>query len=193
MARREPVEGLKWLNSLWRGKPFPAKEHVGCTQNGACAGAISLAHFLLPAEEAEELEYRIMLRRKTTTFQKEMSFMAAQLETPVVLCITGAGWLVRSCLVVDHQGRREILADEAQRLFDRGVTVIRVDCEETMAITAFTNQPRFEKLHRHAYTPAPPPPPSPPLQPLPEARALRVSPTRELLDASHRALVAMGW
>ena len=45
-----------------------------------------------------------MLRRKTTTFKKEMSFVAGHLEAPIVLCITGGGWLVRSCLVASHKG-----------------------------------------------------------------------------------------
>ena len=124
-----------------------------------------------------------------------MSFVAGHLEAPIVLCITGGGWLVRSCLVASHKGVREILAEEAQRLFDGGMPVIRVDCEETMAITAFTNQPQFEKLCRHDYTPAPPPPPPspPPLPPPPPPRSLRASPTRELLDASNHALIALGW
>jgi hypothetical protein len=202
---------LTYLQSLWvKQSEWPKKKHIGVTTAGVCEGARTLARFLLPAEEAEGIEHELALRSKTTrragheaTFRKEMSFVGAHLATPILLCITGGGHIVRSCAVVDHAGERELLADEATTLYTGGVPVIHVDYEATMAITAYTNQPRFEKLHRHAYVaaappspplpPLPPPPPPPPPSPPTTPKRARDSPTAELLRASSCALSQLGW
>lgn len=182
-----------FLQSLW-GHPAPQRKLIGRTTAGPCTAAGLLAHYLLSPEEAEQVEHQLELRCRTVaaqarlgptqrghlTFHKELTFVASLLASPVLLCILGGGNLVRSCAIVDHDGRREMEADEAVRLYNSGVPVVSVDAEETLAICLRSKGNAFEKLRLHE----PCARPAPTTAPTPAPRR----PILELLERSRRAL-----
>lgn len=178
-----------FLESLWTNQPLPHKELIGRTTLGPCAAAGKLAQRLLSAEEADEMEHALAQRRATAvkskrlqTFDKELSYLAAQFATPVLLCIVGGGRILRSCALVDHTGRREILLKEAKLAYLTGVIIVGVDAEETLTVTVRTKDETCPKLRLHAPLAAPAAAPAP-----------ASDSVEQLLERHKRALVALGW
>ena len=160
-AAARPSRPLRSLDQLWMHPanpwPQPQRKLIASTQGGACRAAALLAEYLLVAEEAEELAHQLNARHFTVRQQqnghlslmKEMSFVAAQLATPVMLCIVGDGHVVRSCATIDYRGRRELLKDEALDIYQRGTPVVSVDVEGSKTVALLSRGNAFQKLRLH--------------------------------------------
>lgn len=154
-----PSRPLFTLDQLWvqSGQPNPQRRFIASTEGGACRVAGLLARYLLATEEAEELEHQLAARRDTAwrkqhghlSLMQEMSFVAAQLATPVLLCIVGDGDIVRTCAIVDYRGRIERCKDEAVGIYLSGTPVVSVDAEGSRKVTLFIRGNAFEKLRLH--------------------------------------------
>lgn len=177
-----------FLESLWSNQSRPHKLLVARTTLGPCAAAGKVAQSLLSAEEAEDVERELAKRRGTAiatkhlqTFDKEMSFVASQLATPVLLCIVGSGRLLKSCAWVDHRGRHEITLAEARKAYLEGIPIVSVDAEETLTVTVRTKDEPCPKLRLNEPLAAP-------------AAATPVPNTTEQLLGRHdEALAALMW
>ena len=147
------------LDQLWvlSGQPNPQRRFIASTEGGACRVAGLLARYLLAIEEAEELEHQLAARRDTIwrkqhghlSLMQELSFVAAQLASPVLLCIVGDGKVVRTCATVDYRGRIELCKDDAVGLYAKGIPVVCVDAEGSRKVTLFSRGNAFEKLRLH--------------------------------------------
>lgn len=152
---------LRSLDQLWthptNPSPQPQRKLIASTQAGACRAAALLAKYLLVDEEAEGVAHKLEARHCTVRQQKdghlslmkEMSFVAAQLATPVLLCIVGDGHVVRSCATIDYRGRRELLKDEAVDIYQRGTPVVSVDAEGSRTVALLSRNNAFQKLRLH--------------------------------------------
>ena len=154
-----PLRPKFTLDHLWKhpGLPNPHRRFIASTEGGACYAAALLAQYLLVEEEAEGVTRQLDGRYLTVSQQqdghlslmKEMSFVAAQLATPVLLCVVGDGQAVRTCAIVDYRGRIEQCKDDAMRLYQKGVPVVCVDAEGSRKVTLFSRGNAFEKLRLH--------------------------------------------
>jgi len=151
------------LDQLWvhSGLPNPQRKFIASTEGGACCVAGLLAGYLLATEEAEEVQHQLSARRSTVwrkqyghlSLMQEMSFVAAQLATPVLLCIVGDGEVVRTCATIDYRGRIEWCKDDAMDIYQRGTPVVSVDAEGSKKVTLFSRGNTFEKLRLHPKKP----------------------------------------